>query len=300
MNTFGIAKRRVVKWWALGAALFLFAFAFASAARAQMVDSVAASSFEYYPAARNGDFPGETQLNVARVSAGLPIKLTDSTMLIAGVAYELVDVRPSNSKSFQLHAPKASFGVMHDFSERWSALLVGDVGLASDFSDEVGSDDLLLSLTGIATYKFNDSVKLGAGAVYDRRSGTLMPLPAVLVKWRISERLRVRGFAPVWLNAEYRATRWLDVGARSTFEGNRFHLGKERLLMDDAELAYSNLTVGPKLTFNITDWTHLDVYAAAAVYRRYELFQNDESVARYRLSPVVGYGARFWIAPTDW
>lgn len=287
-----------MRWPALAAALSLVSLT--SASRAQLVDSVAATSFEYYPSARNGDLPGETQLNVARASAGLPIPLTDSTTLVAGVGYELIDVQPSASEAFQLHAPKASFGVMHDFSKRWSALAVGEIGMASDFKGSVGSDDLLLSLTGLATYTFNDSIKLGAGAVYDRRSGTLAPLPAVLVKWRPAERLRVRGFAPVWLNAEYRATRWLDVGVRSTFEGNRFHLDQETLGIRDAELAYSNLTVGPKLTFNFTEWTHLDVYAAGAVYRRYELFQNDDSVARYRLSPVVAYGARFWIAPSDW
>jgi hypothetical protein len=189
---------------------------------------------------------------------------------------------------------------MHDFSKHWSVIAVGDVGLASDFTDPIGSDDLLLSVTGIATYAFNDSVKLGAGAVYDRRSGTLRPLPAVLLGWRISERLRVRGFAPVWLNAEFRSARWLDLGLRSTFEGNRFHLGQDKLQIQDLELAYSNLTVGPKLTFNFTDWTHLDFYAAGAVYRRYELFQDDDSLARYRLSPVVGYGARFWVAPSGW
>lgn len=287
-----------MKWRVLAAGVSLVSLT--SAAQAQLVDSVAATSFEYYPSAKNGDLPGETQLNVARVSAGLPIAVTDSTTLVAGVAYELIDVHPSSAKAFQLHAPKASFGVMHDFSERWSALAVAEIGLASDFSDAVGSDDLLLSLTGLATYAFTDSFKVGAGAVYDRRSGTLAPLPALLVKWRISERLRVRGFAPVWLNAEYRAADWLAVGVRSTFEGNRFHLGQDWLGMQDVELAYSNLTVGPKLTFNFTDWTHLDLYAAAAVYRRYELFQNDDSVARYRLSPVVGYGARFWVAPTDW
>ena len=271
-----------------------------SSAQAQLVDSLAASSFETYPSAKNGDLSGETQLNVARVSAGLPIPLSDSTALLAGVAYELIDVHPSTGKAFQLHAPKVSFGVMHDFSKHWSATALGDLGMASDFSGAVGSDDLLLSLTGIVTYALNDSFKLGAGAVYDRRSGTLSPIPALLVKWRISERLRVRGFAPVWLNAEYRAARWLDLGARSTFEGNRFHLGEDWLGRQNVELAYSNLTVGPKVTFNFTDWIHLDLYAAAAVYRRYELFQDNDSLTRYRLSPVVGYGLRFWVAPSGW
>jgi hypothetical protein len=287
-----------VRILAFSAAIFVVSLT--SSAEAQLVDSVAASSVETYPSAKNGDSFGEIRLNVVRVSAGLPIPLSDSTALLAGVAYELIDVHPSTGQAFQLHAPKVSFGVMHDFSKHWSAVAVGDLGMASDFSGAVGSDDLLLSLTGIVTYALNDSFKLGAGIVYDRRSGSLSPIPALLVQWRISERLRVRGFAPVWLNAEYRATRWLDLGARSTFEGNRFHLGEDWLGRQNVELAYSNLTVGPKVTFNFTDWIHLDLYAAAAVYRRYELFQDDDSLTRDRLAPVVGYGVRFWVAPSGW
>jgi hypothetical protein len=83
-------------------------------------------------------------------------------------------------------------------------------------------------------------------------------------------------------------------------ESNRFHVIDETSPARDTELAYTNLTVGPQVTFNITDWTHLDLYAAGAVYRRYELFERDESFAREGLSPAIGYGARLWIAPSDW
>lgn len=275
-------------------------FAATAVARAELADSVAAASFEYYPSADHGDSQGTIQVNVARASAGLPIQLNERTTLVAGVAYEMVDVHSSNSRGFQLHAPKASLGLLHDFTERWGMIAVAEAGLASELEDEVSSDDLLLSLLGLGTYAVSDSLKVGVGGIYDRRSGTLAPMPAMLLHWRISERLRLRGFAPVWLNAEYRTTGWLDLGVRSTFEGNRFHLRDDESGMKRVELAYSNLTIGPKGTLHISDWVHLDVYAAAAVYRRYELFQEDESLARHRLSPVMGYGARLWFAPSGW
>ena len=272
----------------------------ASSARAELVDSVAATSVEYYPSAKNGDRPGETQLNVVRASAGIPIPVSDETRLIAGASYELIDVHPSRSGAFQLHSPKLTLGISHDFSKHWGIIALGDAGFASDFSESVGSQDVLLSLTGIATYSFNDALQLGAGAVYDRRTGKLLPLPALLLNLRLGERVRIHGFAPVWLNADFHATEWLDVGIRSTFEGNRFHVGEQVFGLKNIELAYSNLTIGPKLTLNFGSWLHLDVYAAGAVYRRYELFQNDDSLARYELSPVLGYGARFWVALSAW
>jgi hypothetical protein len=271
-----------------------------SIAHAQLADSLAATSIEHYPSAENGERAGQTRLEVFRASVGAPVKVTDRTTLLLGGAYEGISVHPSDSGAFQLHAPKLGLGIVQGFTERWGMIAMADVGFASDFSGSLGSADLLLALTAVGTFKVSESVKLGAGAVYDRRTGRLAPLPALLLDVRPVPRLRVRGFAPVWLNAEYHALDWLDVGVRSTFEGNRFHLVADTFGVPDIELAYSNLTVGPKVTFNFTDWLHLDTYAAYAVYRRYELFQNDESYARYDLSPVVGYGARFWIAPSGW
>jgi hypothetical protein len=271
-----------------------------SAAKAQVSDALAQTSFEYFPKADNQDTGESIGVNVARAAAFVPIPVAKRTLLIAGVAYELLDIHPSNSPSFQLHAPKATFGVIQGFSDHWGMMAFGDVGVASDFSDELSSEDALASLTGIGTYKLNESFTIGAGAVYDRRTGKLAPLPALLLSWRISERARVRGFMPAYVAAEYRTTDWLDLGVRAAFEGNRFHLGQEKFQLAKLELAYANLDVGPKLTFNLSDWVHFDVYAAAAVYRRYELFQDDESFAKYKLSPVVAYGARFWIGPSQW
>lgn len=279
----------------------LLASALASAtARAQMVDALAATSFDYYPSASNGDLPGETQINVVRASAGVPFEVAKRTTLLAALAYELVDVRPSVGSAFQLHSPKATAGVIQGFGEHWGVMAFVDAGVASDFTEDLTSSDLLLSVTAVGTYAINEQIKLGAGAVYDRRTGTLGPLPAVLLDVRLGQRWRIKGFAPVYVKAEYRTTECLDLGLRATFEGNRFHLGTDTFARQDTELAYSNLTVGPKVTFNFTDWIHLDVYGAGAVYRRYELFQNDDSIARYSLSPVMGYGARFWVAPSGW
>ncbi len=271
-----------------------------SLAHGQAADSLAATTVEHYPAASSGDLPGKIAVNVVRGAAGVPIEVGKRTTLIAGAGYELVDARSTQADSLQLHAIKTLVGVDQRIGERFELVLLGEAGLASDFRDPVGSNDLLLSASAFATYAFSDSFKLGAGAVYDRRTGELAPLPAVLLKLKVGPRFRVRGFVPVWLTAEYHVLDWLDVGLRSTLDGNRFHLGKETWGLDNAELAYSNLTVGPKVTFNFSDWLHLDVYAAGAVYRRFEVFQNDESYLRSDLAPVLGYGARFWIAPSGW
>jgi len=279
---------------------FIAATTISAEAHAQLIDALGAASFEYYPRADNGDSPGQTQINVFRTSAGLPLNLARKTTLIAAASYEMIDVNPSVGNSFQLHAPKATLGLIQGFGEHWGMMAFVDGGMASDFTEELTSSDILFSVSPLGTYAINEQIKLGAGAVYDRRTGSLAPLPAVLLDLRLGARWRIKGFAPVYVKAEYHAADWLDIGVRTTFEGNRFHVGPGTFGKDNLELAYSNLTVGPKVTFNFTDWIHLDLYGAGAVYRRYELFQDDASLARYSLSPVMGYGTRFWVAPSGW
>jgi len=272
----------------------------APAAHAQLADALASTSFEYYPSAHSDDALGGVQLNVVRASVGVPFKVGKRTTLVAGAGYEMLDVHPSVGDAFQLHAPKLTVGAIQGFSDHWGMMAFVDGGFASDFSDSITGDDVLLSLTAVGTYKVNDTLSLGAGAVYDRRTGKLAPLPALLLNWRISERARLRGFAPMFVSGEYRATDWLDLGIRGKFEGNRFHLGEDKFSVPNLELAYSNLTLGPKVTFHVHEWVHVDVYGAGAVYRRYELFHDDESYAKYSLSPVVGYGVRLWFGPSGW
>lgn len=272
---------------------------FTSVAHAQANDSLASTSFEYYPKSNYGENGGQLQLNVFRASVGVPIPVAEQTTLVAGASYEMLDIHPSDSETFQLHAPVANFGIIQGLGDHWGIMAFADLGFASDFSDKVGSDDVLASLTGVVTYKLSESFTIGAGAVYDRRTGDLAPLPALLLNLRVAERARVRGFVPSYLTAEYRATNWLDVGVRSTLEGNRYHLG-EKFGGKDLELAYSTLTVGPKVTLSVNDWIHFDIYAAAAPHRRYEVFQNDESVSRTKIDSTIAYGARFWIGPSGW
>jgi hypothetical protein len=283
----------------LAAALAMATGLSSSRASAQLSDSVAAMSVEQYPGAESDGSAGETELRVLRTSVGAPLPLSDTTTLVVGAAYERLEVQPGEGGDFELHAPKALVGALQQY-ERWGVLAFGEIGLASSLDGELGSEDLLLSLTGIVTYAVSDAFQLGAGILYDRRSGELAPMPALMLQLRMSERLRIRGFAPVWLRAEYRAASWLDVGVRSSFEGNRFHFADGASADRNVELGYSNLTVGPQLTFHFTDWVHLDVYAAGAVYRRYELFDDDQRLAREGLSPVIGYGVRLWVAPSGW
>ena len=273
-------------------------------ARAQVGDSLASASVELYPYARNTDDPRmQVRLQIYRANVGLPIRLSQQTMLLAGLSYEQlnVDLRGDTSAGAPtFRTPAASFGVVQRVGSRFTVIAIAGAGLASDFSDPVSSDDLLLSATGIFIYKVSDALSLGAGVVFDRRTGSPTPLPAMSVNWRISHDVRLRGFVPARLDAELRASRWLTGGIRAAFNGNRYQLGEAKYGISDQQIAYSTLTVGPKLTFSASDWIHLDLYATTAVYRRYDIRQDQEDAGGLSLAPAVAWGVRFWFGPALW
>ncbi|WP_394849860.1 DUF6268 family outer membrane beta-barrel protein [Pendulispora brunnea] len=271
-----------------------------------MADSLASVSYEHYP---NVDSPRDSGstigLEVFRFRAGLPIPLTESkkTILLPGLSYELLGFHGEGANKPNigtLHAPSASLGLLQVFGDRFIGMAMVGAGFASDFRDPVSADDLLFTVTGMFLYKFDKNFTLGAGVTYDRRSGNLLPLPAIGVNWQINNEFRIRGFIPARLDVEYRALPWLTVGLRGTFEGNRFHLSEKQYGASDLQLAYSIITVGPKVTFRLADMMHLDVYSSVAVMRRYEALRDGDSLGSAYLHPTVLSGIRLWFGPSGW
>jgi len=282
----------------------LAAFLGTGGARAQVADSLASISYERYPSVSSPrDATGQLGLQVFRFRAGYPFFLSKQTILIPGLAYELFDFRQSDGAGVNvgaLHAPTASLTLAQKFTDRIS--LIGSVGagFATDFQDRVSVDDLQFTLTAIGLYKFSDTFSLGAGISYTRQTGTLTPIPAVALNWQLGDRFRVRGFVPALLNIEYRATPWLTAGIRGTFEGNRYHLSEKSTGGDNVQLAYSTITVGPKVTFGLSDLLNVDVYASFAFNRRFEVFVDGDSTGSSYLAPVLFFGARLWVGPSGW
>lgn len=160
----------------------LLGFCIPGTARADLVDSLAATSFENYPSVADSRANAGTGLNVFRASVGAPLFVGDDTTLVVGAAYERIGVVPSAAEPFQLQGTKATFGIIQGLSEHWGMMAFGDVGLTSDFAEGVGSEDLLLSLTGIATYRWGERIPRQCGP--SRPTGDPGPSRA----WRRSRR----------------------------------------------------------------------------------------------------------------
>lgn len=111
----GRSRGRAGRWLACSGALALAMSS--SVARAQLSDSVAAMSVEQYPGAESDGVAGETDVRVLRTSVGAPLRVSEATTLVVGVAYERLDIHPGSGEELELHAPKALLGVVQQLSE---------------------------------------------------------------------------------------------------------------------------------------------------------------------------------------
>jgi hypothetical protein len=291
--------------WTFASVLLVVALLVPRTAAAQMGDSLASVGAEVYPWARDlGNARTQARLQVLRADVTAPLPVGARTLLLARVTYEQIDVdlrgEPARAPAPTLRSPALSLGVVQKIGPRWTVIALAGAGLASDFSEPVSKDDVLVTVTGIVVYKVSDAFSLGAGALYDRRTGSPTPLPAFILNWRPAQDFRVRGFVPARLDAEFRASPHVTAGVRAALNGNRYQLGERAYGVEGLQVAYSTVTVGPKLTLSASDWLHLDLYAAAAVYRRYDVFHSGDDAGGVSLAPVVAYGLRFWFGPSMW
>lgn len=281
----------------------LVATVFAKDAHAQ--DSLAFVQAEAYPRANRTD-RDQVGMSIFRVRAGYPIFLTANkkTLLIPSVSYERFDAsiyQTTGAQHLVLHAPIASVMFVSPIAleGRLSMIASLGLGLASDFSTPVDRSDVAPTALGILTYRATDKLTFGAGATYDRRVGTVRPVPLLLLNWQLSESLRIRGAMPSTLSLEKRLSPWLSTALRGSLAANRFRFGQETI-GDRLQVSYLNIGVGPSIIFSRGEYLHLEVYGTAAVYRRFEIFQQQDSVRTETLPAVMGWGARLWVGPSLW
>lgn len=283
-------------------ASLLATISWAPCASAQMLDSLAGTTLEYYPSARAGGPTKQLAVGVFRAHGAIPVMLGASTIFLPGVSYERVELdgRGLASPAPTLHAPMLNLTLVQKVSDRLSLVLSLGYGIASDFGGPLGKDDFVVTNMVLGVYKLSDSVSLGGGILYDRRTGSVGPLPVVPINWRISENARLRGVIPASVAIEYRAAPWLAVGIRGAYDGNRYHLSENSYGVAHMQLAYSAISVGPKMTAYLADFVNVDVYLGVPVYRRYAAYVDGDQIASEQLTPVVGGGIRVWIGDSKW
>ncbi len=256
-----------------------------------------------------------TEVPAAQVTIGeldaelnLPLRLAPGTALIVGSRYRLLLTdRQGGFGSLagrtELHTLSMTLSLVHQLDERWRLLLQAGGGLSGDLV-EVEREALRFTFGGVATYRLEPSLLLGAGVMTTYRFGELLPVPVVAVQWAPTPELELTALLPVELKLRWAPHERVELGLSGTVDGDAYALSGSRrartwpctaegvddpnTAFDEAQadpsrcfeqLAYSTVEVGPYVGIRLLAqlWFHIRV--SAAVLRRYEFKNVDGEVA---------------------
>jgi hypothetical protein len=267
--------------------------------------------YEFYPSrsvdGAGADGPESARFQAARVSLTLPTAAGKDTLLLPGLRYTLLDVGESGSPSGSsaesvgsLHSMMLSLGVLQPLSSRFSLFAQVGGGIASDLSDEMSSDDWVVSAQALGLWNIDEGFTLGAGVGYDRRTGEVAPLPLVAFSWEPRHDLLVRAVLPQFLSARYRAANPVTLALDASLEGERYHLGEESSGIADAEVAHSVIKAGPSVTLHWTHWFHTRFTGGVVLSRRFEVYVDDREQGELDVGRGPYAGLELWFGPSGW
>ena len=269
-------------------------------------------SYEYDPAMELVDAPGRdpgAKLAFHVFKAGLTVPLVfggGKTVLLPSLRYQLLTTEQSGTppdplapRIDTLHSSMLGMGIYHVLSEQIAFYAALSGGVAADGPGIFESQALVVSgqLIGIWTIVPDLSVGLGIG--YDRRTGSVAPLPLLAIDWQPAERFMLRGVLPASLAVRYRLFTPITVGAEGALEGERYHLNEDDF-GQEAELAYSVIKAGLALTVHWTRSLHTRFYGGAALRRRFEPYYQDRELGGFSASPGGYAGLELFMGPSGW
>jgi hypothetical protein len=252
--------------------------------------------FEVYPSALVSDpAPGtfeevlESTVNTARFAIRFPVVLSPPrTVFLGGLQYAFLRFDHRNWVSDdapyvpqEFHGLRLDLSLRQRLSERWSMAADLEPGLASDFQD-VTVDHVNVNGDLLFRRQFSPALAAGLGAAYLHDFGEPLVLPLFQVNWTpvgkdyTVEILLPRRLAVWW---QYRPT--VRLGLVGGVQGNRYRIGEELPLGEDAILAFSMGTLGPAVDVDMgRGASHFTAAAGFAFARRFELQDEDGEALR--------------------
>jgi hypothetical protein len=274
---------------------------------AAQIPSLVDLSAQYTPPARLDDADAvEAQISSYRLTLNVPIPLSARRFLIPGVAYQVDSVAYSHmpadaDKQHTFQAPEVSLLFVQLLPNRWSLSVRGGATLAGGF-DRIEPRMIRYNAVALATHALSDRLSIGGGALVTGGFGSILPLPAALVRWKPIDQVQVDAFLPAFVNARYTARNRVEVGARIEVTGTAYAIGgrsaarwpcaaqpdDDPMTTDDETMAspdactdhitYTVGSAGLLAGVRLTSTIWLTTFAGVSFYRRAEE-QNRDSDA---------------------
>lgn len=167
-------------------------------------------------------------------------------------------------------------------SERWNGLVMLSPGLQSNFAEPLSVRDFRMQGVGVVTYDVSEATTLGLGAGYANLFGLPRPFPVIQASidggwWELDVLLPQK--VELWASL----LDPLRLGVSASLQGGYFHRGSDRAnAPDDVFIRNSIGAVGPAAQLALGP-LKLKGEFGWSFFRRYEIFQGDESFGDFDL-----------------
>jgi len=228
------ASRRARRLWRIAIVTGLALGVHMSTAAAQLPNLADVSAqYDAPPVHLNDAQATDTQVMSYRLAINVPVALSPRRFLILGAGYQVdrldYSQMPGTSGQTTFHVPSLSATFIQRMSDRYTLVTRAGVGLAGDFA-AVDRGMIGYSTLALVTRSWSRELMVGGGAVMTGGFGkSLIPIPAISLRWLPTDNVRVDAFLPAFAEAKYTAWDRVEIGARLEVVGSAYAVRDARV-----------------------------------------------------------------------
>ena len=240
--------------------------------------------------------------NATKIDISYPFVLRpEKTVLQVGLSWEWRQFEyrrfPDGDPDINgIHDGQLTLMMTHILSEKWSLLGIAIPGLASDLKGSLTSDDFNFQVVLAAIRKAGPRFSYGFGVVYSTHFGEPVPLPVLMIDVNNGKKLSWLTILPISSALWYAHSNRFLLGILLEVQGNQYQGDPTRYDVDDPELIYSIVTVGPSARFAFQGGIFLQIDSGVVALHRFEFYDGNTEAASYNLKPsaylrmTLGFG----------
>ncbi|UCC44705.1 MAG: hypothetical protein JSU65_01895 [Candidatus Zixiibacteriota bacterium] len=237
------------------------------------------------------------RLRKLRATFSYPVAFAQGkTVLVNNFSYQLIefDYKNWDYPLKRLHAASYTLMLQQRLSQKWSMWALGTPSIASDLEAEVSEDDFNIEIVGVFIRHFSQQLSVGAGVAYTTQFGSGEWVPILAFDWNNGKNLMVRAIIPTSLEFWYRPGPRVDLGLIVSGDGNSYRGDPEIYGVEDPELRYTMMTVGPAAKIHLTKLLQLNIEAGLIGLHRFEFYDGNVESGSYdlKLSQYLRIGLR--------
>ncbi len=175
-----------------------------------------------------------------------------------------------------LYESHLSLSLTRPINDRWSLLGILSPGMASDLEGKLDTQDFNIQAVLAGIRRVSPGFAWGVGVAYSTQFGKPLPLPVALLDWNDGNKWSWTTILLTSSELWYAHSDHAQFGLRLSTGGNSYQGDPDIYDVDDPELLYSTVTVGPsvRLAFGAVA---IQVEGGVVPYNRFEFFDGTET-----------------------